>query len=200
MDSNKNQSQELVVFLESIMDFKRWGFRQSYTLISHEIFPEIIYDSEWCRVKFSFEHSGEKYPYPDTRLKVRYGRLHASDNNFFLTVNGEKCWCWHGTDLTLRFLDGMSSKKAADEWIAYQRFPPIARQFIESNISKKLSSPEWEIRLEATIWDHYRQTLFELFDLRQPALWERYSQFVSEFYKIIDSESHFGYPPKDKIY
>lgn len=191
---------ELINLLESIMDFERWGFNQSYIHISHKIFPELIYDSEWCRVKFSFEHSGERYPYPDTRLKVRYSRLHAPDDDFFMTINGQKYWCWHGTDLILRFLDNMTPTEAAQEWDNYLRWPPMVRQFIKSDFAQKLSHPEWEIRIESTIWDHYGQRLFEVFDLRELALWARYVKFTKEFHKLINSESHFGYPPQDRIY
>jgi hypothetical protein len=198
MNSNKNQSQELVTLLESIMDFKRWGFKQSYIHISYEIFPEIIYDSMWCRVKFSFEQTD--YYLAPPHLAVRYGRLHAPNDDFFMTINGEQYWCWHGIDLTLRFLDGMSSKEAADEWNAYQRRAPFVRALFETMVEKKTYPPERGVRIEAAIWEHYGQKLFEIYDVQNPVIWERYYQFVSEFYKIIDSESHFGYPPKDKIY
>jgi hypothetical protein len=194
MDTNRNQHQELIAFLESIMDFKKWGFKQSYV---HS--PEIIYNSQWCRVKFYFDYYAV-YPHPHIGMYAHYGRVHAPNNDYFMIYKGEKCWCWHELDLPLRFLDDMTPKEAADEWNAYLRWPPGIRQFIETTIDKKIHSPEWNIRIQHVSWEHYGQRLFELFDLRQPALWERYNQFVKEFYKIIDSRSYVdGAPPRDRI-
>lgn len=191
---NRDQQQELITLLESIMEFKEWGFKQSYI---H--FPEIIYNSQWCRVKFYFDLFAI-YPHPDTIMHILYGRAHAINNDNFRIFKGEKCWCWHELDLPLRFLDDMTPKEAVDEWNNYLRWTPIIRQFVETTLENKFPHPEWEIRVQHVIWMHYGQRLFELFDLHQLALWERYSQFVKEFYMIIDPMSYVdGAPPRNKI-
>src|SRR5210317_121476 len=34
------------------------------------------------------------------------------------------------------------------------------------------------------IWEHYGQSLFDLFDLRQPELWKEYRVFLKEYYQL----------------
>ena len=199
MDTNKNQAQELVTLLESIMDFRKWGFKQSYMHISHEIFPEVIYESELCKVKFVFEHSGEKYPYPDIRLDVLYVRLHAPDNGFFMTFKGENCWCWHNVNDALRFLDGMTPKEAADEWNAYRRRVSFVKDTIKIMVDKKILHPEREIRTQSAIWEHYGKKLFEIYNMQKPKIWKEYAEFIREFHNLIELESHSDFPTKDKI-
>jgi hypothetical protein len=41
-----------------------------------------------------------------------------------------------------------------------------------------------ETETHAMIWEHYGQRLFELFDLRRPDLWEKYSSFVIQVYDL----------------
>jgi len=48
------------------------------------------------------------------------------------------------------------------------------------------------------IWEHYGKRLFELFDLRQPNLWEQYRGFLKEFYDIKGRIS-FIKPAMDKV-
>ena len=86
--------QECNKLLNENLDFERWGFRQSYILPKK--FPLIIYDSQWCRVKFSFDH-GDRYD-DRAHLSVYYGRLHAPSDDSFMVWNDEKCWCWHRVD------------------------------------------------------------------------------------------------------
>jgi hypothetical protein len=199
MNSGKIPAQELIELLESLMDFERWGFKQSHFNIAREIFPEIIYDSEMCRVKFAFEHAGEQPPLPP-RLKTLYGRSHALDNDDLMTVHGENYWCWHDVHDALRFLDGMTPKEAADEWKAYQRRTPFVRNLVQTLVEKKIPHPEREIRIQAAIWEHYGQKLFEIYDIRNPATWEKYAEFINEFHNLVRLEAHFGFPTKDKIW
>jgi hypothetical protein len=182
---------ELVEILEKYLDFDRWGFSQSY--ISPKYYPTIIYDSEFCRIKFSL-HSGDRYG-PD-ELSVYYGRLHAKNNDSFLTLNGEKFWCWHWDYYFLPFLDGVSPQEEAKSYAP----SPILEQYRKSELAQQLSpGPAWGIGKQATIWNHYGQRLFDLFDLRKPELWERYNDFIRELYTIKGKISSIGYPPEDKI-
>ena len=199
MTSYNNKAQELIWLLESIMNFKKWGFKQSYLSISHGIFPVTVYDSEWCRVRFSFEHSGERFPDPDIRLDTRYGRSHAVDHDFFLTIEGDVYWCWHDVNDALRFLDGMTPQEAAHEWKEYRRQPPYVMNTIQALVDRNIPHPEREIRTQAAVWQHYGHKLFLIYDLRKPKVWEEYLKFMREFHALIGSESHFGMPPLDKI-
>jgi hypothetical protein len=201
LEANKKEYKKLTRLFESILDLKRWGFHQSYTFISPKNFPsvEVIYDSEWCRVQFSL--SGGDMP-GTYELPVRYGRLHAPDNEAVLIWNGEKCLCWHNVNDALRFLDGLSPQEAVDQ--LHKQPPPVVEQFRQSELGKKLHYahlPEWIIREEAAIWEFYGQRLFDLFDLRRPELWEEYTRFIKEYYKILDIKPGPGspYPPRYKV-
>lgn len=182
---------ELTELLEKYLDFDRWGFSQSY--ISPKYYPTIIYDSEFCRIKFSLR-SGDRYG-PD-ELSVYYGRLHAKSNDSFLIFNGEKCWCWHWDYYFLPFLDGVSPQEKAKSYAP----SPVLEQYRKSELAQQLSSgPAWGIGIQAAIWNHYGQRLFDLFDLRKPELWELYNDFIRELYTIKKKISSIGYPPQDKI-
>ena len=196
---HKKQYEKLTRLLESILDFKRWGFRQSYAFISPKSLPYVIYSSEWCRVRFSL-NGGDQYH--GNELAVRYGRLHAPDNEAVLIWNGEKCRCWHLVYDALDFLDGLSPQEAVDQ--LHKQPSPVVEQFRQSELGKKLHFdhlPEWATREEAAIWEHYGQRLFDLFDLRRPELWEEYTRFIKEYYKILDIKPGPGspYPPRYKV-
>ena len=186
--------QECHKILAGYFNFEDWGFHQSF--IQPERYPIFVYDSEWCRIKFAFDSSGDQHD-RSTHLNVYYGRLHAPGGDSFMLWNGEKCWCWHRVDYALNFLDGLSPEAA----IKVQYSPKIIEQYRQSDLAKELSAisqAEWMAGMETEIWKHYGQRLFELFDLRRPELWEQYSGFIQEFHKIKKSESS-GYPAYDKI-
>lgn len=186
--------QECYKILVKYFDFESLGFRQSF--IQPKRYPIFIYDSEWCRIKFSFDSSGDQHDH-STHLHVYYGRLHAPGDDSFMVWNGEKSWCWHRVEHALNFLDGLSPEAASRVWYN----PKVKEQYRQSDLAKELSkiSPaEWAAGMEAEIWKQYGKRLFELFDLRRPELWKQYSGFIQEFHKIKKSES-FGYPAYDKI-
>lgn len=181
----------LVELLEKHLDLDRWGFKQSY--ISPKHYPTVIYDSEWCRVKFVL-NSGDRYG-PD-ELGVYYGRLHAISNDSFMVFDGEKCWCWHWDFYFLPFLDGVSPQEKAKKYI----YSPVIEKYRKSELAQQLSpGPAWGIGKQAAIWEHYGQRLFDLFDLRKPEPWEQYNEFIRELYTIKDRRSFAGHPPMDRI-
>ena len=87
----------------------------------------LIYDSEWCKVKFPFDSSGDQFDF-NTHLHVYYGRLHAPGGDSFMIWNGEKCWCWHRVDDALNFLDGLSPEEA----IKVEYRPQVIEQYRQS--------------------------------------------------------------------
>ncbi len=201
LEDHKKQLKSLVDLLESILDFNRWGFHQSYTFVSAKSLPCVIYNSEWCRVQFSMSGGDQYY---GNELSVYYGRLHAPDDEAFIIWNGEKCNCWHHVNDALDFLDGLSPQEAVDELRVKKQMPRVIEQFRQTDYAKELRQghiPEWQARLHAAIWEHYGQRLFELFDLRRPDLWAEFTGFVKEYYRIQNQKpaSWFPYPPEDKI-
>jgi hypothetical protein len=189
-----NKFQECLRILTRHLDFENWGFRQTY--IQPGKYPTVIYDSEQCRVKFTFDGSGDQHD-SRTYLRVYYGRLHAPSNATFMLFNKEEHWCWHDDNFALNFIDGLSPEEAIKE----KHTPRVVAQYEKSDLAislHNLSPAAWMAGLTAQIWKEYGQRLFEIFDLRQPDFWQRYEVFVNEMYAIEQPDLH-GFPPYNKI-
>lgn len=191
----KNELQEYLGILAKHINFENWGFQQSY--IEPGKYPTLIYDSEWCRVKFRFEGSGEQHDHR-TYLSVFYGRLHAPSNDYFMLVDKEEHWCWHDDRLVLNFVDGLSPEESIEQ----KHNPRVVDQFRKSDLATdlhNLSPAEWSVGRVAHIWKEYDKKLFEVFDLRNPDLWERFKAFVNEMY-AIEQPNSYGLPPYNRIH
>jgi hypothetical protein len=167
---------ELVAYCLPLSD---WSFVESAKTDS-----AIIYNSPWCRMKFLIEEDRTQ-----DYLHVYYGRLHAADNTQIMKWKGENCYCWHNypdIQLALEFLDGISPKDA------YQHSGkpiPFFQSYYNSEFAKSIDDIyERALRLHAAIWNHYGLQFFELFDLRHPEIWERYIDFLKEFYAFDEQE------------
>ena len=185
---------ECIHVVQHSIDFEKWGFQQISIWQMYEYpheRPQIIYDSEWCRVKVSFRSYGEMHDQSDV-LSILYGRSHAADKENTILWNGELHHCWHPVSLALCFLDNMSPEDTAK--ILWNH--PL---MVEYKTSHSGSQPSVEAGMHAMIWEHYGQRLFELFDLRWPNLWEKYSEFIKQVYDI-KGWKHYGYGvPREKI-
>jgi len=196
----EKEYKHLVQVLENVFDFQRWNFQETFARIETESSPYVIYGSEWCRVWFGLR-GGDMHQAPE--MSVYYGRLHAPDDGGFFIWNGEKCTAWHDVYEALYFLDGLSPKEAADKREVKYELPHVVEQFRQSELGKKLlpggyQTIEGVARLHATIWEQYGQRLFELFDLRRPDLWNQYTQFLSDYHKILGTSTLPGFPAPDK--
>jgi hypothetical protein len=58
--------------------------------------------------------------------------------------------------------------------------------------------PEWLAQMNTVVWQHYGKRFFNLFDLRQPQLWEQYRKFLKEMYDIKGRSPNIK-PPLDKV-
>lgn len=198
-DSNMPESGEevgeaVLQLIEENLGIKHWNFRLAYTKFIKKSNIKIIYDSEWCRAKFMFS----RMHYPETdKLLIEYGRLHAPDEEMFMTWEGEGCRCWHNILDPLRFLDGLTPADAYKQAMLDKQLPPVVRNFRESELGKELLDeypPKSTIVLQAGLWKHYGERLFELFDLRQTDLWEEYRGFLREYYSLLGLKSDYGLP------
>lgn len=192
-DVVKNEFPEFIQILERTLDFKRWGFKRVFSGVG-KYAPIVVYASEACQVMFAWE-------LPDIRdgivkIHVSYGRLHAPYDEYVITLKGQKCYCWHDVEKVLYFLDGLSATQAVKNKF---KLPKVMEQFRESSVNKGWTQPEYMAKMHATIWEHYGQRLFQLFDLRQPLSWDRFTQFVAEYQKIRQEFSLQGYPSPDQI-
>ena len=190
----ENQCQKMIQVAETFLPLEQWGFQYSKRLV--KLYSDVIYNSEWCRVKFMWLGTDL---YGGDTIAIFYGRLHALDDEKIMTWNGEKCYCWHSVENSLNFLDGMSPQEAVE---AKRKWPRVMEQFQQSELGKSLTGvrrqPEWLIRMHAAVWEYYGNRLFELFDLRHPELWDEYTQFTKEFYVIKGLSPNIS-PPQNQI-
>jgi hypothetical protein len=184
----------LVKLLETRIDFKKWGFRQTFYGIAQEFAPSVIYDSQSCRVRFVWQIADHL---DGPTLNIMYGRLHAPNHQRFMFWNGSYCHCWHNhlVDNVLSFLDGFSPQEAVEKNFEVSYF----NQFAQQNKGHQWSHIEWTIRLHSSIWEHYGDRLFDLFDLHRPDLWEQYMFFVAEFYRLKPPAHNPSAPPPESI-
>ena len=183
--SNKNSPEiNLTSKVEKVIDMNRWGFKLTYSKSSEYAngYPlhKVIYDSEWCRVNFS-AYQRRNSPPDMYDLHVRYGRIHALDESEKMIWQGEECHCWHSLgSIHLYFLEGLSPSETL-------KHPNLAVfEEARSNTYDKIRSELGEfspIHRESVIWEHYGLRLFELFDLRRPDLWDKYRNFLKEYYR-----------------
>ncbi|MFN8383045.1 MAG: hypothetical protein U0V02_13955 [Anaerolineales bacterium] len=176
----RKNREDLVERVQSHLPIAKWGFSLSYVSLDSN---EVIFDSEWCRL--SVYLYGGRYLMPsEEELRIRYSRLHAPDTYPYMDWNGEQCHCWHVSHYLLAFfLEGYLPSEVVDKsW----GLVPVIGQYWQSGEGTQLrrdEPAEFGFNIEAMIWERYGQRLFELFDLRQPELWEQYCQFLKEFYK-----------------
>lgn len=204
-DSNKPENGKdignaLIQLIEENLDLKRWAFRMTFTKFIDMSNIKIIYDSEWCRIKFNF--SRERLPLPKyDELAIYYGRLHAPNEEPYMEWNGENCHCWHQIWEPLRYLDGLSPSAAVQQREILNQLPMVAEKYWNSSEGKTIRDvypPRYGITLQSVLWKHYGQRLFELFDLRKPDLWQAYQKFIREYYGLLNEESSYG-PPYENI-
>jgi len=175
---------------ENFLIVASWGFKESFRSVKPEI---IIYNSQWCRLSLIW---GGWDMLGGNSIQIRYGRLHAPNNEATINWNGEECYCWHDFDYVLHFLDGRTPIDAAK--LNYSH--PSTDPFYEPEFRKKFSrrQPEWLALMHTTIWQKYGQQFFELFDLRQPELWQKYRNFLTDVYDIEGRPPEIE-PPLDKV-
>jgi hypothetical protein len=187
--ADKNISEiDLIPIIEDLFETKSWNFKLSYSILkeyNREYFRgffmrRIIFDSEWCRVRFDAYQ--RRNAYPDMYdVSIRYGRLHAPNESDFQTWQGETCWCWHSIGSShLFFLEGVSPA----EYLERPRLPEYG-----AVISTKYELGDFSpLARESNIWKYYGRRLFELFDLHQPDLWNRYVEYLKEYYRLREED------------
>jgi hypothetical protein len=173
----------------TLLNLDARGFKERYRSTSH---AKLIYDSESCRISLIW---GGWDSSVGNSIHIRYGRLSAPNEKVTMIWNNEECRCWHDFDYALHFLDEQTPAEAVN----LNHSHPITNPFYESDLRQKFSSqPEWLAQMHATIWQHYGERFFELFDLRHPDLWEKYRQFLKEVYDIKGRSPRIK-PPLDKV-
>jgi hypothetical protein len=189
-ERNVDPIEEMLRLVDNDSKLATWGFKENYRSI---IDKRLIYDSEWCRMKFVW--GGWDYGSGNS-ISVYYGRLHAPNEKTTLIWNGEECHAWHEFEYVLHFLDGRSPTETSELDTSHS----LTDKYYDDEFSQKFDrrQPEWLMQMHMEVWDHYGERLFELFDLRQPQLWEQYRKFLKEFYDI-KGRLPFIKPAMDKV-
>ncbi len=196
-EKRKKVSENLIDFISEYLDFTFYGFQISYQDLERHN-PYVALDSEWCRVSFRLDI--DQFPKDDT-LKIRYGRLHAPYDQSVIKWQGKSCFCWHRVFHAVYYIDGLSP----DEVIENEdigKFPQIINKLLKSQQGKQYLEtyyPIFQIASHSLLWAKFGKRLFEIFDLRRPELWDRYSQFIKEYYSIRELKPVPGYPNDDEI-
>jgi hypothetical protein len=197
-ESGEDVGKALLNLIEENLGTNLWNFRLTFKKFVKTSHIKIIYDSEWCRMKFMFS----RMRFPDTdELSIEYGRLHAPNEEPFMMWNGEECRCWHNVLVPIRFLDGLTPTDAFKQVMADKQLPSVVRNFRESEFGENLFNeypPKAAIVMQSVLWKHYGRKLFELFDLRHPDLWDDYRKFLKEYYRLLDMKANYG-PPYENV-
>ncbi len=175
---------EMAHLAESYLNLEKWGFQESTRSndLGDSKVPLIIYNSQLCRVKISFNEWHPPHQTKDYSIDVYYGRLNAPNDKNVIISNDKECHCWHGITKALHFLDDRAPEYAAKNLLSHDLIKEYVKLVSSDSLTYKL--PEWEIRKHAYIWKEYAPRVFELLDLRQTNLWEKYRLFLKEVYDI----------------
>ena|SRR5215213_8812961 len=169
-----------------------WTFKETYRSAKS---GKLIYDSESCRISLIW--GGWDY-LGGNSMHIRYGRLHAPNEETTIIWNGEECHCWHRFELALHFLDGQTPEYAAKTIYTHNLIESYKQSELGQSLTGKRRQPEWLAQMHVTIWQHYGKRFFELFDLRRPDLWEEYRKFLKAVYDIKGRSPRIK-PPPDKV-
>ena len=182
--------EEMTRIAQDFLNLASRGFKESYRSVKP---GKLIYGSDLCRISFIW---GGWDSSNGNSMHIRYGRLHAPNEEATMIWNDEECHCWHRVEHALHFLDKRIPAEAAR--LNYSH--PLTSPFYEEKFQQKFNrrQPEWLAQMHATIWQHYGKRFFELFDLRRPDLWEEYRQFLKDVYDIKGRSPRIK-PPLDIV-
>ncbi|NTW43748.1 MAG: hypothetical protein HGB14_04785 [Anaerolineaceae bacterium] len=189
-ERNADPIAEMTRIAQDILGLPARGFKETYRSAEP---GELIFDSTRCRISLTWggwDQAG------GNSMHIHYGRLHAPNEKNTMLWQGEECRCWHELDYVLHFLDGRTPDEAAKLDVSH----PTTDPFYKTEITQKFHrrQPDWIAEMHEIIWEQYGQRLFDLFDLRQLEMWQKYQEFLKEVYDIQGRDSDIK-PPMDKV-
>ena len=169
-------------FVASFLDFAKWGFQQSYASPDQKT---LVYDSPSCRLLFSLRIEREA-----DEISVHYGRRHAPSEGFIIEWEGQRCIAWHNirTLHVPEFFDGLTARQVVGQELAQIEIPAMV-EFTHSQLGKELRAPASGVAYHQFLWERYGAKLFNLFDIRHADVWEKFRQFVRDYYALRNAES-----------
>lgn len=192
LGNEKQITKKLIPFLallEKHIDFKKWGFEVSYISPMDE--PVIIFDSQWCRVRFQLKKEVDRFETYET-LDISYGRLHAPNFGYILVWDGKDHWWWHNWPRArdfLHFLDGRSPEYLMEKNFSLCKGENNIKRLREVKREEQKSLVEIRAIEEAELWNYYAENFFRLFDLNNPEQWEKCRLFLKRYYELTEKDS-----------
>jgi hypothetical protein len=206
-DGDRLHSERLVECIERILPLHQWSFRPSANFLGSPYkaalgkvtgCPVVIYDAEWCRMRFAVQHDRH-----EDLVWIYYGRSHAPNDEWTLIWNGVECSCWHhygNLGLLFSFLDGLTPQQAFQANLAHKygvrnwTLHPLtkAHHDVIADPANEFRSAQFffeqHLKFHASIWLYYGLRFFELFDLRHPDLWAKYTTFLKQVYEMKETK------------
>ena len=174
--------EDLDTVIQEHLDLNRFGFKEIYRYTPYPKGPYIIYENNLCKVYIHYVM--ERYSWHDN-IRIYYGRKHAVNDSEIIDWKGKKYWCWHNANPgnVIDFLDGLTPEEAKNR----RGLGSILDAFKNSpeGSSLEYNLPELSLREHKLIIDNYAPRIFELFDTKNSALWQKYSQFVKDYYLLL---------------
>ncbi|MBT3322437.1 MAG: hypothetical protein HN392_09150 [Anaerolineae bacterium] len=173
---------KIIQAIDTFWEPKQRGFKLFDVGTSYRNCVTVLYQSSQCKIRLWFMRDR---PWDNMEIHVSYGRLHAPVERDFMNWNGEPHSCWHKPIIhpIFSFLDGLSPKESLARGVS-----DTIRHFLKMKEGKNWPLPEAFSREQKYIWDNYGQRLFALFDLSNTKLWDKYVDFLKEYYPIRDNQ------------
>jgi hypothetical protein len=173
---NEKLLSEFVNVIEKDLNLKSLGFSLGYK--DADIYGlKVGFDSEILRLNFNFSHDNN---INWNQIDCYYGRKHANFEKAFMEYKGNRCICWHDISRNiLKFLEGMTPIEALN----FHQQPNTIEAYKKSAeyLSLGYNNPERALYKQKYIWSYYNPSLFNLFDLRDQTLWNKYYEFNEQF-------------------
>ena len=192
--ANDHHMFELIELIDRFLPLHQWNFSMTahYVYYSNKWnsvlsaqnysglgYPIVFYDSETCRIKIEYLWNPREY---ERSINIKYGSIEVPDTakTALIFTNQESYHLyWHSMHLPLYFLDGVLPQEARNT-----KQPQLMLELEQSDWGKEIKSElEKELLLHANIWETYGQRFFDIFDVHNEDLWDRYSTFVSAYWK-----------------
>jgi hypothetical protein len=198
MSLNLNFCNSIAKLAETYLNLNKWGFQEDtrVDILNVSQYPLLVYKSPICKLKISFNEWTPPHQAEEYSIDVFYGRLSATNNKNIIGNGEDACYCWHSVARVLHFLDGSEVSYTAKNLLSHDRIKAYGQLLSSSSLIGK--QPEWELRKHAYIWEEYAPRLFELFDVQNTDIWERYKEFLKQVYDIKGRRPNIV-PPLDKV-
>ena len=183
---------------KACLTLTQWEFQEDTRVdaLSASQIPLIVYKSPKCKIKISFNEWNPPHQTEEYSVDFYYGRLSSPNDKNIVGVGEDACHCWHSIARALHFLDGHDAAYTANNLLSHDRIKAYGKLFSSSSLLGK--QPEWEIRKHAYIWEEYAPRLFDMFDVRNIDIWERYKEFLKQVYDIKGRRPNIV-PSLDKV-